>query len=157
MSDEAVRILAFLRERAQEEELTLLASSDRAWDVLLPSYWKETLAVSLELGDWNLRGESFFMRGPEENRAETFHLLLQRNRRPGPWRFAANEGGDISLLASIPRAAVTEEELDRLLGSLVQITDETFVPAMKLGYERGLAEQVERGGPGLDQPPPWAR
>lgn len=158
MSDDvAARIQAFLEEQAGGDALTLLGSSDRAWDLLLPSYWKETIAVSLELGDWSLRAEAFFMRAPEDNRAETFHLFLQRNHRPGPWRFAANEEGDVSLLASIPRAAVTEEELDRLLGSLVQVTDETYVPAMKLGYEKGLAEQVERGGPGLDQPPPWAR
>jgi len=151
-------VLAFLRERADENGgLTLLGASDAVWDVLLPSYWKETIAVSLELGEWNLRAEAFFMRAPEENRAETFHLFLQRNRRSGPWRFAANEEGDVSLLAALPRAAVTEEELDRLLGSLIQVTDETYVPAMKLGYEKGLAEQVEQGGPGLDQPPPWAR
>ena len=158
MSDPVAElVLAFLRERAEEESLTLLGTSDAAWDVLLPSYWMETIAVSLELGGWNLRAEAFFMRAPEENRAEAFHLFLQRNSRSGPWRFAASQDGDVSLLATLPRAAVTEEELDRLLGSLIQITDETYVPAMKLGYERGLAEQVERGGPGVDQPPPWAR
>lgn len=158
MSDPiADRVLGFLREQADEEALTLLGSSEEAWDVLLPSYWKETIAVSLELGEWTLRAEAFFMRAPEDNRAEAFKLFLERNRRNGPWRFAANEEGDISLLAAIPRAAITEEELDRLLGSLIRLTDETYVPAMKLGYERGLAEQVERGGPGLDQPPPWAR
>lgn len=158
MSDPVAElVLAFLRERAEEESLTLLGTSDAAWDVLLPSYWMETIAVSLELGGWNLRAEAFFMRAPEENRAEAFHLFLQRNNRSGPWRFAASQDGDVSLLAALPRAAVTEEELDRLLGSLIQITDETYVPAMKLGYERGLAEQVERGGPGVDQPPPWAR
>lgn len=158
MSDPvADRVLGFLREQADEEALTLLGSSEEAWDVLLPSYWKETIAVSLELAEWTLRAEAFFMRAPEDNRAEAFKLFLERNRRSGPWRFAANEEGDISLLAAIPRAAVTEEELDRLLGSLIRLTDETYVPAMKLGYERGLAEQVERGGPGLDQPPPWAR
>jgi hypothetical protein len=52
---------------------------------------------------------------------------------------------------------VNEDGLDRLFGTLVELTDETYVPYMKLAYERGLEEQVRKGGPGLDQPPPWAR
>lgn len=154
-ADPAAAVEAFLQDH--REDVTVLGSREGAWDLLVPSYWKESIAVSLELGERHLRAEAFFMRAPEDNRAETYHLFLQRNLRSGPWRFCANPAGDLLLLALIPRPAVTEEELDRLLGTLVQVTDETYVPAMKLGYQRGLEEQVRRGGPGLDQPPPWAR
>lgn len=147
---------SFVREHASEE-VTLLGTSEGVWDLLVPSYWKETIGVTLELGDRTLRAEAFFMRAPEENRDRTYHLLLQRNRRSGPWRFATNEAGDVSLMAVVPFEAVTHDSLDRLLGALVTLTDETYVPAMKLAYESGLEEQVKRGGPGLDQPPPWAR
>ncbi len=146
-----------LRAEAEAERLTVLGSADGVWDILLPSYWKESLAVTLRLNERHLYGETFFMRGPEENQADTYRLLLQRNVRSGPWRFCATEEGDVSLVALVPRAAVTEQALDELLGMLLTVTDETYVPYMKLGYEKGLAEQVERGGPGLDQPPPWAR
>lgn len=147
----------YLRKEAEEDRLTLVAAAVGVWDVMLPSYWKESLAVSLRLGDWNLQAEAFFMRAPEENQAEAYHLLLQRNVRSGPWKFCANEEGDVLLSALIPKGAVNEEELDRLFGTLVVVTDETYVPYMKLGYERGLEEQVRKGGPGLDQPPPWAK
>lgn len=156
--DEAAeQIERFLQDRAGDQQLTLLGGREGVWDVLLASQWKESITVSLELGDWNLRAEAFFMRAPEDNRAETYHLLLQRNLRSGPWRFTASEEGDVMLVALVPLAAVSEEELDRLLGTLVVVSDETYVPAMKLGFERGLREQIERGGPGLDRPPPWAR
>lgn len=148
---------AYLRGEAAEGRVTLLGSADGVWDVLLPSYWKESVAVSLRLGDWNLQAEAFFMRAPEDNQADAYHLLLQRNVRSGPWKFCTNEAGDVLLAALIPRAAVNEDGLDRLLGTLVEVTDETYVPYMKLAYERGLEEQVRKGGPGLDQPPPWAR
>jgi putative sensory transduction regulator len=148
---------AYLRQEAEADRLTLVAAADGVWDVMLPSYWKESVAVSLRLGDWNLQAEAFFMRAPEENRAETYHLLLQRNVRSGPWRFCANEEGDVLLSALIPKSAVSEEELDRLFGTLIVVTDETYVPYMKLGYQRGLEEQVRKGGPGVDQPPPWAK
>lgn len=154
-TDAAAVVEAYLRDRA--EDVTVLGTREGAWDLLLPSYWKESIAVSLELGERHLRAEAFFMRAPEDNRAEAYLLFLQRNLRSGPWRFSANEAGDLLLLALLPRAAVTEEEIDRLLGTLVQVTDDTYVPAMKLGYERGLEEQARKGGPGLDQPPPWVK
>ena len=156
MSDDPAAVVdAFLHDRA--DHVTLLGSREGVWDILLPSYWKESVAVTLELGDWNLRAEAFFMRAPEDNRGDTYHLFLQRNARSGLWKFAATQAGDVLLRAELPREAVTTDELDRLLGTLVRLVDETYVPAMKLGYESGLKEQVSRGGPGLDQPPPWAR
>lgn len=155
--DPAAVVERFLDQHAGDDLTVLGSSAGAAWDIMLPSYWKESIAVSLQLGERHLRAEAFFMRAPEDNRAEAYHLLLQRNVRSGPWRFCANEAGDVLLLALVPRAAVTEAELDALLGTLVQVSDETYVPAMKLGYQRGLEEQVRRGGPGLDQPPPWAR
>jgi hypothetical protein len=157
MDETAELVGAYLRGEADEERVTLLGSADGVWDVLLPSYWKESVAVSLRLGDWNLQAEAFFMRAPEDNTADAYHLLLQRNVRSGPWKFCTNESGDVLLTALVPRAAVNEEELDRLFGTLVEVTDETYVPYMKLAYQRGLEEQVRKGGPGVDQPPPWAR
>jgi hypothetical protein len=157
MDDLAELVDSYLRREAEEERLTIIGAADGVWDVMVPSYWKESIAVSVRLGDWNLQAEAFFMRGPEENRADAYHLLLQRNARSGPWRFCANEEGDVLLSALVPKAAVNENELDRLFGTLVVLTDETYVPYMKLGYERGLEEQVSKGGPGVDQPPPWAK
>lgn len=156
MTEPAEVIGSFIEQHAGDG-IHLLGSADGAWDLLVPSYWKETIGVSLILGDRHLRAEAFFMRAPDDNPGKTYRLFLQRNERSGPWRFTANESGDVGLLALIPLAAVTEDELDQLLGTLVTITDETYVPAMKLGFEKGLDEQVRRGGPGLDQPPPWAR
>jgi Putative bacterial sensory transduction regulator len=157
MSDLTELVDAYLQGQAKEENLTIIGKAEGVWDVMVPSYWKESIAVSIRLGDWNLQAEAFFMRAPEDNRADAYHLLLQRNARSGPWRFCTNEEGDVLLSALVPNAAVNEEELDRLFGTLVVLTDETYVPYMKLGYERGLEEQVSKGGPGLDQPPPWAK
>lgn len=157
MGEIADLVDAYLRQESDEDRLTLVGAADGVWDVLVPSYWKESIAVSLRVGDWNLLAEAFFMRAPEENRADAYHLLLQRNVRSGLWRFCANEAGDVLLFALVPNAAVSGEELDRLFGTLVVLIDETYVPYMKLAYEEGLREQVSKGGPGLDQPPPWVK
>jgi Putative bacterial sensory transduction regulator len=151
----AAEVERFLREQAGA--LTVIGRSEDAWDVLVPSYWKETVAASLVLGDHCLRVEAFFMRSPEENHERVFRLLLQRNARSHLWKFTVNESGDASLIAEVPLSGVDDEGLDRLFGTLVSLVDDTYVPYMRLGYATSLAEQVRQGGPGIDQPPPWAR
>lgn len=156
-ADVAVRIQRYLEREAAEGRVSLIGRSQRAWDVMVPSYFKESVPVSFGLGERCLRAEAFFMRAPEDNAGPAFHLLLHRNLRSRWWRFAATEAGDVSLVAEIAPVAVTDDLLDQVFGELVSLTDETYRPYFRLAYERALAEQVALGGPGLDQPPPWAR
>ncbi|MEX0833745.1 MAG: YbjN domain-containing protein [Actinomycetota bacterium] len=139
------------------DDLTVIGRSGRTWDVLVPSYWKETVAVSIALGDRSLRCDCFFMLAPEENAEQVYKTLLRRNERSHVWKFVASAEGDVGLLAELPAAAVTEEELELLFGTLVTLVDDTYVPYMKLGFATSLAEQVRKGGPGLDRPPPWVK
>lgn len=136
-------------------DLTVIARNDKSWDVLVPSYWRERIALSLNLGERWLRGDAFFLRAPDENREEAFKLLLRRNERSHIWKFAVNEAGDASLNCELPVAAVGTDELDTMFGSLVTIVDETYVPYMKIAFASALGEQIAKGGPGLDRPP-WA-
>jgi hypothetical protein len=145
-----------LQAEAQAERITVIGRAARAWDVLVPSYFKEAIPVSLVLGDRFLRAEAFFLRSPEDRAAEAFRLLLRRNLDTAWWRFAVSDSGDVTMLSDVPRPAVDEEVLDQVLGGVVRLTDETYRPYFRLAYERALADQVARGGPGLDQPPPWA-
>ncbi|MBI4259905.1 MAG: YbjN domain-containing protein [Actinobacteria bacterium] len=153
-SDPARTIEAFLVER--EGFLRVIGRAEGAWDVLVPSYWKESVACSVNLGARSLRAECFFMRAPEEGHAEVYRLLLQRNARAYLWKFTVNDEGDAGLVAEVPLDSVTDGSLDLLFGTLVTLVDETYVPYMKAGYATSLAEQVRQGGPGLDRPPPWA-
>ena len=53
-----------LRAEADEGRITLLGSTGWAFDVLVPSDWKETVAATLEVGERSLRAEAFFLRAP---------------------------------------------------------------------------------------------
>jgi hypothetical protein len=145
-----------LQVEAAEGRVTVIGRSDRAWDVLVPSYFKEAIPVSLVLGDRFLRAEAFFLRSPEDRAADAYRLLLRRNLDTPWWRFAVSDAGDVTMVTDVPREAVDEGVLDQLLGGVVRLTDETYRPYFRLAYEQSLADQVARGGPGLDQPPPWA-
>lgn len=136
-------------------EVTVVARTPRAWDLLVPSYWKEAIALSFNLGDISLRGDAFFLRAPDERHADAYRLLLRRNARAYLWKFATNDVGDVSLTCEVPLGAIDDSLLDRLLGTLVTLVDETYVPYMKTAFATALEEQIARGGPGLDRPP-WA-
>ena len=155
--DRGEEVEAYLRGEEAEGRLKVVARSSGLWDLLLPSYWKESIAASLELRQRSLHAEAFFMRAPEDNAASAYKLLLQRNSQNRIWRFGTNEDGDVSLVADLPVQCLGEEELDQLFGALVSVTDDTYRPYFELAYSTALDNQVARGGPGLDQPPPWAK
>lgn len=153
MSDASRIVDTYLE--ANAEHLSVIGRADSAWDVLVPSYWKEAVAVSLNLSPSRLRGDAFFLRKPDENADKAYRLLLRRNQRAHCWKFAVNDAGDVYLGCEVPTPGVTAEELDLLFGSLITLVDETYVPYMKLAFGSALEEQVRRGGPGLGRPP-WA-
>ena len=63
--------------------------------------------------------------------------------------FATNGAGDIFLVGRLPLFAVTERELDRLIGSVLQYSDNSFNPLLELGFANAIrrewAWRVSRG------------
>ena len=63
--------------------------------------------------------------------------------------FALNELGDLYLVGRLPLTAVTDQEIDRLLGSILQYSDSSFNPLLELGFassiRREWAWRVSRG------------
>lgn len=110
-----------------------------SWALGVPGEAKHQIGVLFLLGEHTLRAESFFMRRPFENEAEVFAMLLRRNRRATPARFALDDIGDVYITAEIPASSVSEDELDRLLGAIVLATEETFSPALEAGFATYLA------------------
>jgi hypothetical protein len=124
------------------------------WFTVLRGDKKKNIPVYLELGTHALTVESFFMRAPDERHDEVYGLLLQRNTRTYTLRFALYDSGDIMLVGLIPRHALTAEELDRTLGQLLAAADETYWPAIRLGFGDYIErEQAWRAKVGLSRNP----
>ena len=62
---------------------------------------------------------AFVCRNPDENHERVYRWLLERNLKMYAVAFAVDRHGDIYLDARLPLAAVTADELDRLLGSVL--------------------------------------
>jgi hypothetical protein len=63
--------------------------------------------------------------------------------------FAINQLGDIYLVGRLPLVAVNPQELDRILGSVLQYSDSSFNPLLELGFANAIrrewAWRVTRG------------
>lgn len=124
------------------------------WMVMLAGEHKRTVGVTLSVGDHTLAAQSFFMREPDEDRARVYDLLLRRHLRSYTLRFALHPDGDILLVGVLPLAAVTDAELDRMLGQLLTVADETFDEALRRGFASYITrEQAWREQTGLPRNP----
>jgi hypothetical protein len=124
------------------------------WLTVLAGERKRTIPVYLELGDHTLIVESFFMTAPDERHDEVYRYLLQRNLRTYTLRFALYDSGDIMLVGVIPRHAVTVDELDRTLGQLLTVADESYWAAIRMGFTGYIErEQAWREKVGLGRNP----
>lgn len=128
--------------------------SDTGWDVLLAGERKRTIGVHLEVGAHTLTIQSFFMRAPDENAEQLYAWLLRRNLRSYTLRFALHPDGDVLLVGVLPVAAVSVDELDRVMGQVLTVADETFDQALRTGFASYIErEQAWREGAGLQRNP----
>jgi len=123
----------------------------RTFVVTLPGVHKLRTTVSLSIGDHALTINAFVARHPDENVEAVHRWLLERNRRTYVVSFAIDPLGDIYLVGKLPLAAVTVDELDRIMGSVLEYSDGSFNTLLELGFasaiKREWAWRVSRGEP----------
>lgn len=135
-------------------DLAVERTGDNGWFTVLSGEHKRTIPVHLELGAHTLAVQSFFMRAPDENAAEVYGLLLRRNTRTYTCRFALSDTGDVMLVGVVPLHAVTTDELDRVMGQLLESADSTYDAALRRGFAGYIeAEQAWRASLGMPRNP----
>jgi hypothetical protein len=95
---------------------------------------KDFVTVWLTIRQRTLHHETQVMPAPEVNVAETFEYLLRRNADLHRMRFALGLEDAVYLVGELPVAMVTEEELDRIIGSSLAYVDAYFPTAMAIGF-----------------------
>jgi hypothetical protein len=117
--------------------------------VTLPGEHKLRTTVSLSIGDHALTINAFVARHPDENVDAVHRWLLERNRRTYVVSFAIDRLGDIYLAGRLPLHAVTVDELDRVMGSVLEYSDGSFNTLLELGFasaiKREWAWRLSRG------------
>ena len=113
------------------------------WLVDLPGTKKLKTVCGLIVGEHALRVEAFVCRQPDENREQLWTFLLQHNARMYGVAFSIDSVGDIYLTGRLPHAAVTPEEIDRILGAVLTYADESFNTLLELGFATSIRKEWE--------------
>lgn len=117
--------------------------------VTLPGEKKLQTHCALIVGDHSLSINAFVIRKPDENQGKVFEWCMQKNGTMYGIAFALNEIGDLYLVGRLPFAAITDQEIDRILGSILQYSDSSFNLLLEMGFassiRREWAWRVSRG------------
>jgi hypothetical protein len=145
--------------RACEVIRAELAGAELEWEESPPGTFVVTMAgtrklkttCSLAVGAHSVSINAFVARHPDENHAEVHRWLLERNARMYGVAFAIDPHGDIYLVGRMPLQAVTPDELDRILGSVLEYADGSFNAILERGFASSIRREydwrVKRGEP----------
>lgn len=111
------------------------------FEVELPGERKLKTTCRLEVNQHALGVHAFVARHPDENHEAVYRWMLERNLKLYGVAFAVDSAGDIYLDGRLPLEAVTAEELDRLLGSVLSYADESFNTILELGFASSIRKE----------------
>ena len=124
-----------------EAELSYTSPGEGQFFVVLPGTHKLATNCWLVVGAHALLVEAFVCRKPDENVEEFHRFLLRRNARLYGVHFAVDAAGDVYLVGRLPLHAVTADEVDRLLGSVLSYADDSFDRLLEIGFAGSIRRE----------------
>ena len=132
-----------LRAALAEHELEVEETAPGSFVVVLPGEHKQRTTCSMVVGEHALTVQAFVARHVDENAEVVYRWLLERNLRMYAVAFALDPLGDIYLTARLPLTAVTPDEVDRLLGAVLEYADSSFNTILELGFGSSITREWE--------------
>lgn len=130
--------------RRQLDELDVVQAvergepGERRWFIRVTGEAKDVFTIWLHLRQRTLRYETYLLPAPEENAERVYERALRNNHELYGVAFTIGEEDALFLRGHLPAEAVTEAELDRVLGSLYALTERHFRPLLGLAFESRL-------------------
>jgi hypothetical protein len=117
--------------------------------VTLPGTKKLQTNCWLVVGRHALVVEAFVCRKPDEAHEDVYRFLLRRNAKLYGVHYTIDTTGDIYLVGRVALHAVTPDELDRVLGQVVEAADGDFNTLLEIGFAGAIQREwdwrVSRG------------
>jgi hypothetical protein len=107
----------------------------------LPGRQRLMTACWLIVGAQGVRIEAFVVRRPDENAAAVHRWLLAHNARSYLVSWSIDSSGDIYLTGLLPLPAVTPQEIDRVLGGVLEAADSSFNTLLELGFGSSIRRE----------------
>ena len=136
---------------------TFLDDSEIEWEagardgefvVTLPGEKKLRTVVSLVAGS-DLSISAFVIRNPDENHEAFYRSLLRRNLRLPGMAYAIDGSGDVYVTGHVPASGVDADQLDQILGVVLEAADAPFNELLVIGFLTSMQKEwdwrVSRG------------
>lgn len=124
-------------------------SGPGSFRITLPGDKKLQTTCWLLVGEHGVLVEAFVCRRPDEAHEDVYRWLLRRNVRLYGVHYTLDKAGDIYLIGRMAHHALTRQELDRVLGQVVEAADGDFNSLLEIGFassiRREWAWRVARG------------
>lgn len=128
---------AWAEARLAEGEALVAADrqpDEARWYLRLTGEEKEYVTVWLTMRQRTLHHEAQLMPAPEVNVEQAYEYLLRRNAELHRARLALGPEDAVYVVGEVPLVGLTEDELDRIVGSSLAYVDELFPVAMAIGF-----------------------
>lgn len=109
--------------------------------ITLPGIKRLRTACWVVVGQHGVLVEAFVCRRPDEAHEGVYRWLLGRNARLYGVHYALDKAGDIYLVGRLAHHAVTAEELDRVLGQVVEAADGDFNTLLEIGFASSIRRE----------------
>ncbi|MDI2031181.1 YbjN domain-containing protein [Saccharopolyspora sp. TS4A08] len=109
--------------------------------VTLPGTKKLQTNCWLIVAEHALLIEAFVCRQPDENHENVYRYLLRRNAKLYGVHYTIDKTGDIYLVGRISHQATTPDELDRILGQVLEAADGDFNTLLELGFATAIRRE----------------
>jgi hypothetical protein len=147
--DRATQLDQLMKDMLDERELSYERKGIGAYFVTLPGTKKLRTNCWLVAGQHALVIEAFVCRRPDEEHERVYRFLLRRNAKLYGVAYTLDESGDIYLVGRLGVDVVTVDELDKLLGQVVEAADGDFNVLLELGFASSIRREwdwrVSRG------------
>ncbi len=118
--------------------------AEARWLVRLAGEDKEHITVWLHLRERTLHHECHVIPAPEEGHQAVYEHLLRANARIYGMAFAVGNEDAVYLRGQVPLSWLDEDELDRIVGSCWQWTEQHFRALLRLGFPTRLESMEKR-------------
>jgi hypothetical protein len=134
-----------------EQDLNFEFAGDKTVVVSLPGTNKQFVNVAMTLGDSVFKIESFVARNPDENHEVVYRWILEQNRKLLVINYCLDHLGDIYLSGVLPMETLNLDQIDQLLGVMLQTSDNSFNVLLELGFKSAIErEWAWRTSKGMD-------
>ncbi|GAB1508273.1 type III secretion system chaperone family protein [Actinophytocola sp. KF-1] len=132
-----------IEETLADRELKYTSPGAGRYFVTLPGTKKLQTNVWLRVNPHALVIEAFVCRRPDEAFEDVYRFMLRRNAKLYGVAYTIDQLGDIYLVGRVAHESVTPDELDRLLGQVLEAADGDFNTLLEIGFASSIQREYE--------------